>query len=494
MSELMDIIKDPTMDYQQRCIALAKYAENLEDHIVLSDRTKYFQEKQVVTAMGEGASPYRPRYVTMDFEKFFAQGSKFLELEPPKDIWEAVSDLMIIYHHIPGVTMQPVYIGHLDRLLEPFYTTYEETKRAVKMLLMHLDRTIPDSFCHCDIGPKDTKVGRIILELSAEMQRPVPNMSLIYNEETPDDFALEAIKTGLITAKPSFVNDAMYRKEWGSNYCIASCYNVLPVGGGGYTLGRMNLRYLEEITHSREELMGGLLKEAVLCECEIIDKRIQFIVDDCHFFENSFLAEEGLISRDKFVGMFGIVGLAELVNGVLHAEKQEDRYGTGEEANTFGEQILDVIHETVASYQPKYGKIFMHGQVGISTDVGTTPNVRVPVGEEPEFYQHLAVTARMQKNFETGVGDLFPFDATAKKNPQAVLDVIKGAFAMNMRYFSFYSKDTDVIRVTGYLVKLSEIEEYNKGKAVLDNTTNFGSGAKEGLKIMQRKVRGFEYA
>ena len=58
MSELMDIIKDPTMDYQQRCIALAKYAENLEDHIVLSDRTKYFQEKQVVTAMGEGASPY----------------------------------------------------------------------------------------------------------------------------------------------------------------------------------------------------------------------------------------------------------------------------------------------------------------------------------------------------------------------------------------------------------------------------------------------------
>jgi Protein of unknown function (DUF3029). len=43
-------------------------------------------------------------------------------------------------------------------------------------------------------------------------------------------------------------------------------------------------------------------------------------------------------------------------------------------------------------------------------------------------------------------------------------------------------------------VKLSEIEEYNKGKAVLDNTTNFGSGAKEGLKIIQRKVRGFEYA
>jgi len=116
------------------------------------------------------------------------------------------------------------------------------------------------------------------------------------------------------------------------------------------------------------------------------------------------------------------------------------------------------------------------------------------VGEEPDFYSHLAVTARMQKNFECGVGDLFPFDETAKKNPQAALDIIKGAFSMNMRYFSFYSKDTDVIRVTGYLVKLSEVEEYRKGKAVLDTTTEFGSGAKDGLKIMQRRVRGFEYA
>ena len=92
------------------------------------------------------------------------------------------------------------------------------------------------------------------------------------------------------------------------------------------------------------------------------------------------------------------------------------------------------------------------------------------------------------------MGELFPFDVTAKKNPRAVLDVIRGAFSMNMRYFSFYSRDTDVIRVTGYLVKLSEVEEYRKGKAVLDNTTNYGSGAKDGLKIMQRKVRGFDYA
>ena len=228
MSELMDLLKDPQLDYQQRVIQLAKYAESLEQPITFSERTQYFIDRQVVSAMGEGAMPYRPRYVTIDFDKFMKQGSKFLELDPPKDIWDAVSNLMIIYHHIPGVTMQPVYIGHLDRILEPFYSTYEETKKAVKMLLMHLDRTIPDSFCHCNIGPYDTKVGRIILELSAEMQRPVPNVTLIYNENTPDDFAVKAIETALVTAKPSFANDAMYGSET-DNYCVASCYNVLPV-------------------------------------------------------------------------------------------------------------------------------------------------------------------------------------------------------------------------------------------------------------------------
>lgn len=488
MSELMNILRDPQMDYQQRVIALAKYAENLEDPIVLSERARWFQEKEIVTDMGEGLAPYRPRYVTIDFDKFLKQGSKFLEIEPPRDIWEAVSALMIIYHHIPGVTMQPVYIGHLDRLLEPFFTTYEETKRAVRMLLMHIDRTIPDSFVHCDIGPEDTRVGRIVLELSAEMQRPIPNLTLIYNEKTSDEFAIEAVKCALVCSKPSFQNDAISRNEW-DNYCVASCYNILAVGGGGMTLGRFNLTYLKDIVESEEQLLGGLLQEATLCQLELIDKRMQFIIEDCKFFENSFLAQEGLISMDRFTGMFGIVGMADLVNKVLHAEKQEDRFGHSERANALAEKISDIMHEIVTNYKPKYCKIRMHGQVGLSTDTQITPNVRIPIGEEPELYQHLAVTARMQKNFETGVGDLFPFDATAKQNPQAVLDIVKASFGMGMRFISFYSADSDVIRVTGYLIKLSEVEEYRKGKAVLDSTTNYGSEAKDGLRFLDRKVR-----
>ena len=494
MQEILSIVKDPELTFNQRFIAMAKAAENMIDPIELSEDARYFVNQKVVFDMDEGKAPYRPRYVTPDYDKFMAQGSAFLMLKPPKDIWEAVSNLMILYHHVPAAGGMTVYIGHLDRLLAPFDQHEEETYRAVEMLLLHVDRTISDSFVHCDIGPYDTRVGRIILDLSAKMQRPVPNMSLIYNENTSDEFALKAIEAGLVCSKPSFVNDAMYSKDWGSRYAVASCYNVLPIGGGGYTLGRLNLMELGKLAKTKEALMEDLLPRAVKAQCEQMDKRIQFIVDDCHFFENSFLNDEGLIEKDRFVGMVGLVGLAECVNTVLDVNEREDRFGTSEVANQFAEEIVDKIYEIVAAYKPKHGRFYLHGQVGIAEDVGLTPATRIPVGEEPELPVHLAVTARLQKYFATGIGELYPFDATAKANPQSVLDIIKGAFKMDMRYISFYSSDSDVIRVTGYLVKLSDIEKLESGKAVLESSTVLGSGAKKGLKILERRVRGFDHA
>lgn len=490
MADVMKIVKDPTLTFNQRWMAMAKAAEDFIDPIVLSEDAAYFVKEGVVYDMDEGKCPYRPRYVTMDFEKFMAQGCKFLMLDPPGDIWEAVSNLLIMYHHVPASGGQLVYIGHLDRLLAPFDKDESETRRAVEFLLKHVDRTIPDAFCHCDIGPVDTRVGRIILELTAKMQRPVPNMSLIYNEETSEEFALKAIQCGLISSKPSFVNDRMYRKDWGPRYAVASCFNVLPIGGGGYTLGRLDLRSLGRLAKSEEALMKDFLPRAVKAQCEQMDKRIQFMVDECHFFENSFLAQEGLIEKDKFVGMVGMVGLAQCVNTILAAEKSEDRFGHCERANKLGEAILDSIQTIVGNYQPKHGRFYLHAQVGIAEDRGVTPGVRIPVGEEPDLATHLSVTARMQKHFSTGVGELYPFDETAKKNPQAILDIIRGAFAQDMRYISFYSSDSDVIRVTGYLVKKSDIEKLEKGQMVLDNSTVLGMGAKVGLKILERKVNG----
>ncbi len=488
-ARIKEIIADPKLTYPQRLIELAKAAENLPDPVPLSEDAQYFVEKGVVFDMGEGNAPYRPRYVVPDYDRFMKQGSKFLMLDPPKDIWDAVANLTILYRFVPSVIAGPVYIGHIDRLLEPFVKDEEEARHAIRLFLTHVDRTVSDSFCHADIGPYDTKAGRIILELSAQMQRPTPNMSMIYNQHTPDDFALKAIETGLVTAKPSFVNDGMYTEDWGSNYAIVSCYNALPVGGGGLTLGRLNLKKLADLAESREQFLDDLLPRAVAAQCEQMDKRDTFILEDAHFLEYTFLAEEGLIHKDRFVGMFGMVGLAECVNQVLKLTDPGERYGHGKEAEEFALDVLERIHRQVEAYQPKYGKFALHGQVGISTDWGVTPNTRVPVGEEPALPEHLMFTAKTQKHFAAGIGELFPFEETAKKNPRAVLDIIKGAFGQGMRYFSFYSDTSDVVRITGYLVKRSDIEKYDAGERCVGNSTILGSGASKGLRIFERSVR-----
>ena len=80
----------------------------------------------------------------------------------------------------------------------------------------------------------------------------------------------------------------------------------------------------------------------------------------------------------------------------------------------------------------------------------------------------------------------------ASKNPVSILDIIKGAFKEGMRYFSVYSTDADVIRITGYLVKKSEMEKLYKNEQVIQQTVVFGLGARENSKILERKVRGNE--
>ena len=69
------------------------------------------------------------------------------------------------------------------------------------------------------------------------------------------------------------------------------------------------------------------------------------------------------------------------------------------------------------------------------------------------------------------------------------MDIIKGAFQMDLSYLSFHDKNSDVIRVTGYLVKKSELEKFKAGQRVLQNTTHLGTGAAKNGHILERKVR-----
>ena len=128
--------------------------------------------------------------------------------------------------------------------------------------------------------------------------------------------------------------------------------------------------------------------------------------------------------------------------------------------------------------------------MGIDSDKGSSPGTRIPVGEEPaELVDHLKNINLFHKYFPSGTGDIFPVDMTVHKNPQFVFDVIRGAFQLDIRYLSFYSSDSDVVRVTGYLVKRSEMEKLAAGQNVRQNTTGLGLGASTNCKALNRRVR-----
>lgn len=495
MNNTLNIIKDKTLTYEQKVLSLAREAENSLDVLNLSDEIQSLRDEGVICDLYEGNAPYRPRYICPDYEKFIKEGSEFLNLNQPKDIWEATTNLLILYKHVPSITSMPVYIGNIDTLLEPFVVDEEEAYRAIKLFLLQIDRTITDSFCHANIGPIETKAGRLILKAQRELETAIPNITLKYGKETSKEFAIDSINTALVTAKPSFANDEMFSKEFSPyKYAIASCYNGLYIGGGSYTLVRLNLYGASKKATSKEDFLENVLPYVMDQMSDYIDKRIKFIVEESNFFETNFLVKEGLIHKDRFTAMFGMFGLAECVNNLLNATELKDRFGHSEKANKLGLEIIDKMYEIVNNRVNKYcsitdGHFLLHAQVGIDTDNGTSPGCRIPIGEEPDLPIHLLQSAKFHKYFPSGIGDIFPFESTAKKNPEAILDIINGAFKEGMRYFSLYSSDCDVIRITGYLVKLSDIKKLEEGEQVLQDTVVLGLGAVKNSRILDRKVR-----
>src|SRR5699024_1513214 len=95
-----------------------------------------------------------------------------------------------------------------------------------------------------------------------------------------------------------------------------------------------------------------------------------------------------------------------------------------------------------------------------------------------------------QPYFPSGVGDHYPFDETAKRNPKAVLDIFKGAFQLDNRYVSAYNDDGDLIRVTGYLVKKSDVEAFREGKQVSYDTVQYAQDPLGDYGILKRQVEG----
>lgn len=487
----LDIIKSDKLTFEQKVISLARIAENSVNVLNIDKETQKLRDSGIICDLFEGNAPYRPRYIVPDYEKFMREGCKFLDLKPPSNIWEATNNLLIFYKHVPSITTMPVYIGNIDILLEPFIKSEDEAYLAIKLFLKHIDSTITDSFCHANIGPLETKAGLIILKVMKELQLPTPNLTLKYDINTSEKLALESISTSLVTAKPSFANNNMFTKDFKGNYGIVSCYNGLKIGGGAHTLVRVRLSKTAKMANSIEDYFTTVLPYIANNTLKYIDERIRFLVEESNFFETNFLVKEGFISKDNFHGLFGIVGLAECVNELL---ENKEKYGHSQKANELGLRIIQELTKIIEKHKNNYckftnGNHLLHSQVGIETDFEDSPGCRIPVGEEPHIFDHIVQSAPFHKYFPTGIGDIFTFDDTFKKNPSAILDIIKGGFAQGLRFFSLYGNDNDVVRVTGYLVKKSEIAKLEQGKAVLRDTTVLGKGAKDNAKALDRRLR-----
>jgi YjjI family glycine radical enzyme len=500
ISDIIDIATSKSMTYQQKLFNLANTAERLVDPqevLGYTDVEMMYIENEMICDLNEGYVPYRPRYIVPDYYVLLEKGCAFLELKPPTDLDELLDSLLILYRHVPSITSFPVYIGDLDKLMEPFITDEQKDYIKIKRFLNHVDKSIPDSFCHADIGPEKTKAGELILKAIIELENTTPNMTIRYDKDiTPRDFALKAAEACLRVSKPSFSNDKKYCKDVGEHRLV-SCYNALPHGGGAYTLPRLRLGTIVKGVKSLDELLSERLPEVTKAMATMIDKRIRFIVEESNFFQTSFLVREGYLKRENFSAMFGMVGLANAVNYILKLEGLNETYGTSKRGDEIGHAILRVIEDIANSHEGIYcertnDRYLLHAQVGASLsqeDTCNNPAHRVIVGEEPILPLHIMQAAPFHEYFTSGTGDLFALDQTYLNKLDAVLDIIDGAFASGARYITTYLHNTDLIRVTGYLVKKSEAAKVARGEAVLRDTDILGYGTNENAHVFERRLR-----
>ena len=496
-SDVLKEIKNPSLTYHQIVSRLAKIAENQLPYPKGVDE-KFFElsEKDIISDLGEGHAIFTPRYILPNYEKLLKEGCEFLRLKPAKTLTEAINSLLIFYHHVPSFSNYPVFVGRIDKLLDPYIEDEDMAREQIKWFLIHLDRTINDSFCHANIGPEETLAGNIIIDLEKELQNAIPNMTLLYDrEKTSDKFAVKCIESSLICANPAFANDKIFRKDFNDNYGIASCFNGLPSNGGAFTLSKIRLNKVALNSKSIEEFFEKDLPYAIDILCDFMERKIRFLVEESTFFKTNFLVTEEFIDLNRFVGMFGIVGMHECVTHLMKIQGKPFIYGKDEEANKLGLKIMDFIDTRVKNFKSKYGKsmnnrFLLHAQIESTAE--TTAGVRIANGQELPIYAHLRHSGLFHKYFPSGVSDHFPFDSTAINNPEAILNIFKGAFEVGMRYISAYTQDGDLVRVSGYLVKKSDLERLANGVHVNYGNIRYGKEQILDHNILDRMIRTIE--
>lgn len=489
------IVNDPSLSSTQKARALSLEAENSLPYPQLDDETQAALSERVICDMYEGHAPYKPRYVLPDYSVVLKNGSDWLELPVPQTLDAAIHTLMIAYHHVPSVTAMPVYVGQLDDLLLPFCdgVSDETLYQQIKLFWRYLDRVLPDAFMHANIGPTDNRVARTILRVDAELKQIAPNLTFLYDPEVSSDEILQLVATNITEcSKPHIANHPLHQEVFDDRgYGIVSCYNALPVQGGASTLTRVNLAAVAARSDDIEDFLTNKLPHYVDLNFRLTDARIDYLYNQSSFFD-SFLVTEGWLDEMRFTAMFGIFAMAEAVNTLHDKAGVTGRYGHDPQANTLGHEISGLLEKLVCARPMRNvwrGRAMLHAQAGLSTDTGYTPGVRIPYGTEPDPVTHVQALAPHHRHYPSGISEILTLDETVKANPEAVLNLCKGAFANGFREFTANVGGNDLVRVTGYMIRLSDVEQFNAENGSRTNTTALGAEAAKCTEILQRKPR-----
>ena len=287
--------------------------------------------------------------------------------------------------------------------------------------------------------------------------------------------------------------------DHGERYAAVSCYNSLKIGGGAHTLVRLNLKEVT-LVHAGgiDPFLSDTLPRYVELTAELGEAHVRSLVERQRFFDTHWLATEGLIHIDRFAAMFGIFGLAECVN-LLMAYKGRDRggearYGHDAEADALAVRIVERVAELVADRPMPYsegggGRCYLHSQSGIDLDDDVTAGTRIPVGDEPGLLEHIATCAPHHRLFTSGVSDIFHVDETATRNPEALVDIIRGAFTTGMRDFTFNLDSNDFVRITGYLVRKSDLAAIADDGVVRHGSDHLAAGSESAYHVTQHAVK-----
>jgi YjjI family glycine radical enzyme len=253
----------------------------------------------------------------------------------------------------------------------------------------------------------------------------------------------------------------------------------------------VNLKEVALRSESEADFFENVLPGYLELNFRLAQSRVDYLFNASNFF-NSFLVEEGWIERDRFTVMYGIFAMAEAVNILQEKEHRAGRYGFDAAANDLGLRISKLLADTVAQRPMENvwrGRAMLHSQAGLSIDVDATPGIRIPYGTEPDPVLHIEALAQHHQYYHSGISEILTLDETIKSNPEAMLQLCKGAFACGFREFTANVASNDLVRVTGFMVRLSDIRKFNAKQGSRSNTTVLGAEAAENVGILERRPR-----